>query len=441
MDGQQRLTTLCGALYWDGVGEKSIWNIGFDLDKEEFLHLRDENAVNIFPLNKLILTSDFIKQCMRFESHLKKEKYFSLAERLLRSIKDYKIAVVKLGDMTIEEVAPIFERINSTGRRLTMVDLMMAATWSDDFDLSIAIGGIKNLCSECGFSDIPDVVVLRAISAAAGFGINKDDIQKLRGLKPLQLRAASEAAQESLSKAIVFLVSRANVRDYGYIPYGLQLNLLAEYFRLSQGHSDAQLDELARWFWFTSVTRYFGRANTGLITRDIARIRNFAQGGLGDFLFDKSEIDISQMLFDRFNLRNASSTVFCLLLNLKSPQKTLDLKDIDQGYLKEKLGKFYGVLSPTDEFAEMNISRVVYPYFGEISETDGNSEKDLSSHLLDESCIRAYKKRDADGFIAARGTIIRQLVEALTGCEVNFSVRLESGVLLDEDFLDLSGSE
>ena len=63
-------------------------------------------------MNKLINTSDFILQCRKFENHPKNETYFKNAEKLLRSIKDYKIAVVKIGDMTINEVAPIFERIN-----------------------------------------------------------------------------------------------------------------------------------------------------------------------------------------------------------------------------------------------------------------------------------------------------------------------------------------
>ena len=50
------------------------------------------------------------------------------ADQLFNRFKDYKVATVTLGDMSIKDVAPIFERINSTGTQLTIVDLMRAAT-------------------------------------------------------------------------------------------------------------------------------------------------------------------------------------------------------------------------------------------------------------------------------------------------------------------------
>jgi len=56
--------------------------------------------------------------------------------------------------MPLDDVAPIFERINSTGTRLTIVDLMRAATWSIQYDLIEAIDGIRDDLQEKGFGDI-----------------------------------------------------------------------------------------------------------------------------------------------------------------------------------------------------------------------------------------------------------------------------------------------
>lgn len=190
LDGQQRLSTLCGALYWDGKDKNSIWNIAFDVEKQMFIHPKGDLTLTMFPLNKIINTSDFLGQCRVFDILENKSLYYERAERLLNSIKDYKIAAVRIGDMSLNEVAPIFERINSSGRQLTMVDLMRAATWKGGFDLNDAIDSVRSACEAKDFYDINELHILRSISAATGLGIHKEDIEKLRDKTSEELKRA-----------------------------------------------------------------------------------------------------------------------------------------------------------------------------------------------------------------------------------------------------------
>lgn len=85
------------ALFWNGDNPKSIWNIAFDLEKEKFIHPDGTGKTEYTPLNKLINTIDFINKCRRLEAHKNKEKYVKNAERLLQTIKDYKVASVTRG--------------------------------------------------------------------------------------------------------------------------------------------------------------------------------------------------------------------------------------------------------------------------------------------------------------------------------------------------------
>jgi len=40
LDGQQRLSVICGAICWQGNSDpKGMWNIGYDLDSQKFIHL------------------------------------------------------------------------------------------------------------------------------------------------------------------------------------------------------------------------------------------------------------------------------------------------------------------------------------------------------------------------------------------------------------------
>lgn len=422
LDGQQRLTTLCGALFWTGVDENSKWNIHFDLENEEFVHPKRMDLINLFPLNRIINTRDFIRECMKFEHHEKRDHFFRVAERLLKSIKDYKIAVVKIGDMTIDEVAPIFERINSTGRKLTIVDLMMAATWSNGFDLTATIQRIRSSCLHQGFDDISDPIILRTIAASSDLGINKDDIQKLREKSPDELTQAANEAEKCLVSALIFLRDNVGVSDFSYIPYAFQLTYLAEYFRINPTPSMERIEHLVSWFWFTSVTRYFGASNTGQVTKDISAIRAFASGRTNK-LFDNTEIDISQLLYDKFNLRNATSTTFTLLLNNGNPVKTVNGKGIDGSHLKLKSNKFFGTFTPENAgFRKLNISKIIYPYSDRDDEfSQGAQFSELEANLLDDECVRYMREGNESEFLISRSKIIAQKVSLLTGCKVKYS--------------------
>lgn len=432
LDGQQRLTTLCGALFWDGSNPGSIWDIHFDLESEQFVHPKDVNQIGLFPLNRLIGTSDFIRQCMKFEHHPRRDKYVATSEKLLRAIKDYKVAVVKIGDMTVEEVAPIFERINSTGRKLTMVDLMMAATWSNGFDLTSEIDRIRQAGCAQGFSDISDGLILRSISAAANLGINKADIQGLRTKSADVLKSAATETLRALPEALKFLKEYLSIEDLNYLAYGLQLTYLVEIFRLCIP-TPTQKAHLVRWFWFTSATKYYSGANTGQNSLDIFTARAFAKGEC-DEMFAAKDIDITALLFDKFNLRNASSTTFAALLNAQKPQVTLTGLPLDGGHLRLKSSRYFAAFSPSVLW-NLNIARVIHPYSEEIG-AEGTLVPDR--HLLTNAAIRAALENDVVAFVQCRANLVSEQIRRLTGCATQFSVPLQFDIDADwtEDSVD-----
>jgi hypothetical protein len=422
LDGQQRLTTLCGALYWDGSGVNSIWGIHFDLESEEFIYPKDINSVTIFPLNKLLNTSDFIRQCMKLEHLTTATLLTERAERLLRAIKDYQLAVVKIGDMSIEEVAPIFERINSTGRKLTIVDLMMAATWSNGFDLAEEITNIQQSCLKQNFVNATDALILRSVAASANLGVNKDDIQKLRKLTPEQLSEATARCKSSIDKAVSWLKESLQVHDANYLPYGLYFTFAVEFFRNCTNPSPQQLDELKAWFWFTSTTQQFGGASTGDIARELANVRDFSNQ-TKNYLFVRKEINITRFLLDKFTLKNASSTAFALMLFSLKPPRTITGKNIELQDFYEKTSRAFTKYSPKRSQA-YNISLIVHPFKNDIITTD--SKWDLGLHLLDDSCLASIAADDHESFYFNRASLIRNWVSAMTGCTTIINI--------DDDF-------
>ncbi|GAB2622782.1 DUF262 domain-containing protein [Novilysobacter erysipheiresistens] len=414
LDGQQRLTALCGALFWEGRDLGSQWNIHFDLEKEEFVYPKEPGLIHLFPLNRLINTSEFIRQCMKFEHHERGPIYMRNAERLLRAIKDYKIAVVKIGDMTVEEVAPIFERINSTGRKLTIVDLMVAATWSNGFDLNDVIQEIASVAEAANFGEVKDRIILRSISAATGGGINKEDIQRLRKYDAPQLLSASSDARRGVAHTIDFLNNRLGLRDFSRVPYAFQFTHLVEYFRLA-GRADRQReDELVRWIWFTSVTRYFASANTGDISRDLDAIRAFANGA-SDRMYERGTIDITRFLFDKFNLRISTSISFTLLLSNMRPQLSVDGRAINDAYLDVKDSRLYAAVDPQ---LKSNIGQIIHPFADRPS---AENFVHLGDHFIDERSRQHLVRGEIETFCDSRAQLIVAAIEDFTQCEARFT--------------------
>jgi hypothetical protein len=218
--------------------------------------------------------------------------------------------------MSIQDVAPIFERINSTGTRLTIVDLMRAATWSPEFDLIDAIDGILAELDAKSVSGVDKKVILRNLSAAAGGGFSTDSIDNLRDLTAEALMEAVDETKESCKRMVDFLATQIRVESAEVIPYSNQLTVLAELFRRLPSPTADQYAAIQRWFWRTALAGYFGGWNTGNMSADLAAIRRFAEGAS-----DEIEVGAIQPSADiwrarTFRANNAHAKLLAIVLSI-----------------------------------------------------------------------------------------------------------------------------
>lgn len=440
LDGQQRLSTLCGALYWNGKNFKSQWNICFDLENEEFFYpAKEYPEVWHFPMNKLLGTFDFINQSKRFESHPHRDKYEENSQRLLQAIKDYKIAAVTIGDMSLNEVAPIFERINSTGRSLTMVDLMRAATWRGDFDLNDAMSSIKDSLSSKNFDAVPDSEILKNIAASAEFGILKEDIDKLRNLTSDQLQNCVERCIKAYQLAVDFLTSEFPMTSNVYLPYSIQLTLLVEFFRICPAPNIHQRDNLKKWFWYVGFSSYFTSTSYTILRGALKQIRDFANGKIEKLDFSKN-INYKSIFSESFSLRKASSKSFALLLAQNHPKSLLTGSSVNTDSALSVINKNeYHHIFPKNFLAKMGVSqkRINSPvnycmlslhdnkkisdkrpsdYFTEMkSLLKERFDEVLLSNFMNQEICEACLNNNFDKFIELRSEVLKDEIKRLIG--------------------------
>ncbi|MBL8194226.1 MAG: hypothetical protein JNM06_10585 [Blastocatellia bacterium] len=349
--------------------------------------------------------------------------------------------------MKINEVAPIFERINSTGRRLTIYDLMRAATWSGTFDLNNIVKQIKESLEQKQFDKILETHILRSISASAGYGINKADIENLRDLQNPQqrnkLQEAANACIEAYQLAVDFLTNELPVASQSYLPYALQLTYLAEFFRIQPKATFQQRETLKTWMWHTSLSGYFRSANTGQNISDLQKIRNFANGKINELNIDKP-INFKKFVNDDFSLNKATSKTFALLLSSQKPKSLLDGSLINtrqalatanrheyhhifpQAYLKsrgfsqEKIDNHSNIclLNKGNNITISNQQPSIY--FKEMAnKLEDNMESILASNFIDIKTHEAALQDDYETFLQLRSNTLINAAKLLSNYQIN----------------------
>lgn len=442
LDGQQRLSSVCGALYWQGDDPDSQWNIAYDLRDKRFFHMDTlESPPNHqVRLNWLADASLFFRQLGRTSSEADNDALDQAGNELFNRLKDYKIATVTLLEMPIEDVGPIFERINSRGTRLTIVDLMRAATWSDKFDLFDQIDALLRDIEDKDFGGLDRKVILRSLSSAAGGGFSEDSIDNLRKYDPDALIKASDATRDAYKRAVDFLATDLAIPSDQNIPYANQVVLLSEVFRLLPAPNAAQRLSLQRWFWRTAVTGYFGGWNTGNMASDQQAAREFAAGAAAELVAPVGDTGPHVWTNQQFRLNTAHAKILTLLLAFNQPVDLLTGQKIDVAKaLHYSNSREYHHFFPRDYLIGKGIAlrranllsnfvmltaasnkritnRAPSDYLKEVEANLGGQLKTaLESNLISDAAYAAAKADDYDTFLTERANTIWNRTKELTG--------------------------
>jgi len=445
LDGQQRLSTICGALYWNGTDENSRWNLAYDLRERKFVHLDtlDNPPLHQIRLNKLADPSIYFQHVSSLKSIGAHD--FSVlearAKELFDRFKDYKIATVTLHDMSIEAVAPIFERINSKGTPLTIVDLMRAATWSETFDLIDAIDGITSELEAKDFGGIERKAILRSISAASGGGFSEASIDGLRKHSPQELETAVLETKEAYARAVDFMSTELHIPSDAQIPYVNQVVVLSEVFRQLKHPTPAELAEIREWFWRTAVAGYFGGWNTGNMAADQLAVRRFVAAETNSIESTAVNPGAGLWTAQQFRSNAAHSKILILLLAFNRPIDLLTSQKIDthaalyQGNTKEFHHFFprdYLVKTQKVPTRQANLlanfvmltaasnkkitNRAPSDYLKEVESAMGSQlQTALDANLISPAAFAAAKSDNYQLFLTERSKTLNSAVSALTG--------------------------
>jgi hypothetical protein len=328
LDGQQRLTTVFGALRYDKPEEPHILNVVYDLRKKELHHRQANDPAWYLPLNIIFNNTKFNRFQHSIENQPDHDELDAEALRVSEAFQEYSVPVVTVLNRSLEEVCPIFERINSTGRKLTVYDLMVAATFADDFDLNDEVETLAKAIERKSYSMAGDSV-LRTVSAIRGKTVKKADILALRKVPRPELRGDIVTTRKALEKAIDFLSTEVGVVTSEFLPYEAQLTVLGRAFHLLDGSplSPEQRALLRDWYWLSSFRERYRGASDNILDGDLKNCEEFARSERPIIPVRRLEqIDLSER---EFRSASALTHAYVTLLITCQPQSLLDGAPVD----------------------------------------------------------------------------------------------------------------
>ena len=343
LDGQQRVSTLVGTLRLPDDAESIVdqvdWCVYCDLDNQEFLRAPAGGVEpQHFPVRSLLNTAGFFTACRRIESEVDNrnlaQRWLDEADRLASAFRDYQLPLIHIREADLDSAVTVFARLNRTGRKMTADEMVSALTYREgEFHLAKELDKFKDELEGMGFGNLDRVLLLRAVLAALDRDIYAKDWAELMVKEDVRARLPEvfESAADGIRGALRFLKGLGVTSDR-LLPYGLQLVLLGEFFRLCRQPAANAVELLTRWFWVTSFTGWFGGVNTAQATHALGEIRNLAKGtriGFSVVDFDAP----AQPFPQRHDGRSARVRAFLLYLASLQPRSLRRVENLDPGQL------------------------------------------------------------------------------------------------------------
>src|SRR5919199_116054 len=221
-------------------------------------------------------------------------------------------------DLSIEEVCPIFERINSSGTKLATYDLMVAATWSQQFNLDDQVRAIAESIENKNFAEIDNDTILKCLSAVKFGSVRKEQIINLRTLNTEQMEELVKLTKESLLSTADLLSTEFKIASWDFVPYESIAVILCYIFSRVRTLSPEKIKRVRQWFWRASFSERY-RGGESIVSNDLLTIHDFVVNEVGQ---PKSfglppEEDYWKKIVFRSN--NSRTRAYILALALRRP--------------------------------------------------------------------------------------------------------------------------
>ena len=386
----------------------------------------------VFPLRKMLNTTSLLNYRTSLLNLPNAQVLQERLDGLITAFTQYKLPVVTLKDLSIEEVCPIFERINSSGTRLSTYDLMVAATWAEDFDLNEKVAGVLSTLESKGYGSTERSTVLKTLSAIHLGSIQDKSLRDLRNLTTPEIEALAGKTGLALRSAVDALSTQFKIHSWDFLSYEAVLLVSAYIFKDSKELTATQANRLSQWFWRASFGERYKIGGENFVSRDLEVVKKYVLSGAGsadEFGSVPAESEWGRV---QFKSNVARSRAYILALASAAPRNlsngmTVDVQHALSSYNKKEyhhvypraylkalgygdasnvLGNIIMVTANTNKVISDSPPSTYVPTI--VSALGAESDAVFQTNLLPMPSGFDYATASYDEFLAARGQILTE---------------------------------
>jgi hypothetical protein len=358
-------------------------------------------------------------------------------DAVIGTFTEYRLPVVTLKDLTVEEVCPIFERINSSGTKLSTYDLMVAATWNKTFDLNDEVDEIRDALEPKGFGDIDRETVLKCMSAVQMGTIKDKALMSLRALDKDQMRSLITKTKEALLKTVDLLSTEFRIYSWEFLSYEALAIIIRRIYSETTHLTPDQVRRVRQWFWRAAFGERYKVGGESFVSNDIDIVRDFVVTGKGAAAEFGKPPTAGDWMDIAFRSNVSRSRAYILALAAAHPKNLTNGAAIDPAQALSSFNKkqFHHVYprahlrrigTTTNDNLVINICIIAAAGNNAISDSDpktylpqcaatlgASADAVFSSNLMPAPSAFSYATASYEGFLAARAKIITDAIDKL----------------------------
>ncbi|MFH8518687.1 DUF262 domain-containing protein [Streptomyces gelaticus] len=415
VDGQQRLTTLIGALTASEETVDRRFRIFFDLQAEKFVSAPHSQRPREHWLPVWVAQDNRRLIAWQRDRPWLTETQYDLCDTVGTAIRTYEIPMYEIEGDDEKALTEIFDRMNTFGKSLKRSEIFRALH-SGPLDVQPSdLDALRERITALDFGDFAEQTLMQSVMAVRGGKVDRDFRHEFKSDE--DRRASFATTEKALRIVVEYLHEYAGIPHIRLLPYALFIPVLTRYAALFGSPEGRAAELLRRWIWRGSAVGAAPQGNTVALRRNASAVYGDPAASAGRLLEilplggEHWSPDLTQTALNRAQAKLNVLGLLSAKPVLLAPTRGRDGTHYPAGtrldrtrLLNEMLDSGSSPLLPILTGDRTIASRLVHPAmelppWTVICETTGEAE--LLSHCLDKKSVHALEWGD-DDFIPHR---------------------------------------